>query len=573
MTNGLLITLFLAGLTIAILLSSRRRGASLIAHLLEKGHSDFSLGRLAEARLCYEKALQRILREDASEDDREWLATAHNGLGYVEWEDGRVDVARQAFLASRETCEEQHAIIRVSSQAMLIRIAAETDTHSPEVESLIEDLRARLEELSSDQALEAAHFLSHFAEPLLNDELSSLIEKLTEMTVRIVDRVPSGSAPAEMVLDILNIAAWCEVLACRWKRADELTSRAIALTEEGVSELSQTIYSLQLASSVDLQLGRLQSAEEKARRAVTGAEVAPATPWIVAQARSQLAEVLAARGEPEEALALQRSAAELTVRFHNNPQSTFRELTLEASFLRDLSRYDEAFEKLSECQLIHRQTPVPSWVFGYFLTVRGLCLFNCRQFEAARDDFIESAAISASLYGEGHEWFLRSRLLAFSVEHETGQLDLATTRDIVASILQQETGVDLRSDALILMAMIECDLGLPESAEARAREAVDLSAGRCGGRTQTASLAGQTLGRILIERGQLDDAENCLVDTLRRRESVSGGNQCPCTARILDTLSQVASLRGRTSEAESLRARATEIRSSLTQIAKKYAAE
>lgn len=560
MDDGLLITLVLAGMTIAMIVASRRRRASPIAGLLEKAHADFSVGQFADARLCYEKALLKIHHEDASDDDREWLATALNGLAYVDFEEQNFDAARQSFHGSIEACTEQHSLIEISSRAMLVRIAAESTDNSAEVAALLTSLAATLEDVPQEQALDAAHFLSHFAEPLLEEELAFLVEPIVTMTMSVVDRLPADRMRSELVLDVLNIAAWSEVVACRWRKAKSLTDRAIAISDGGVTDLVQTIFCLELASMVDVQLDNLPAAEETARRAVAGAEMAPATPWSVANARSQLAYILGTRGELEEALQQQQSAVDLIVRFHNDPRSTFRDYAQEASCLRDLARYTEAFARLRDCQQIHRETPMPAWVYGYFLSVRGLCLLNCRRYEEARGDFREATAISHDVYGENHETVYGSRILELYVEQETGEGDPEAARSEVAETLQQDLGSDQRLSALILLAMLECDLGQLQAAEASARQAVSQFEKRCGGRTQTGSLASQTLGRILIEAGRTDDASRCLEEALQKRESVPGVDRCPYAARILESLARSATAQGQRSQAATFEEHAAAIR-------------
>ena len=564
MEFGLQLTLLLAGLTLAVLVVSRWRRASPIARLLEKAHSDFAIGQMADARLCYERALLKIRCEDASEDDREWLATALNGLAYVEFEGGDFAAARQSFEASINACGEQHAIVEVSSRAMLIRISAEeSGVESPDVEVRLTSLATTLEALSPELSLEAAHFLSQFSEPLLTDELAGLIDSISPMTIAVVDRLPPPLQNSEMSLAVLNISAWSHVMFCRWKQARELTDRAIAITDKRVSELVQTIYSFQLASAVDMELGDFEAAEDKARRAVTGAEVAPATPWVVAQARSQLAYVLAARGDGEAALAQQESALDLTVRFHDAPQSTFRELTQTAACQRLLARYKEAFSKLDECRRLHLDSTMPAWPYVYFLTVRGLCRMDCWNYAEAREDFLEASSLSTDIYGKCHEWYLRSRLLELSIDQETGHLDTHAAHAEVTSMVDSEIGETLRTDALILLAAIECDLNELAAAEANARKAVSIFESRCGGRTPTAALAAQTLGRILTESGRLDEAFGCLEKAIRNRESAAGGERCPSTARLLESLARVSSAQGQNGQAASFQEHAAAIRADL----------
>lgn len=568
MEDGLVITLVFAGLTIAFLMTSRRRRASPISLLLEQAHAEFSERKLTDARICYDRALYLIRQESASDDDREWLATALNGLAYVDFEEQNFDAARQSFQGSVEACGEQHSIIEVSSRAMLVRIAAESADNSSEVDGLLTSLAATLEALPPEQALQAAHFLSHFAEPLLEDELAFLVEPIVSMTMSVLDRLPADLMRSELVLDVLNIASWSEVIACRWQKAKELSDRAIAISEENASDLNQSLFCLQLASTIDVQLGNLTAAEEKARRAVSGAEAAPATPWSVAQARSQLADVLAHRGELEEALQQQRSAVDLVERFHKDPRSRFRNYAQKASCLRDLARYEEAFAMLRECQQIHDETPMPAWLCEYFLTLRGLCRLNCRQYQEARGDFCEAVAISRDLYGENHESFLRARVLELYVDQETGDCELDAARPEVAEFLEQGFGSDFRVTAIILLAMLDCDLGQLTSAEENAREAIRQFDKRCGGRTQTAALASQTLGRILIEAGRPAEATRCLEEALRIRESVPGGNRCPYTARILETLALAATAQGQAGQAATFEGHAAAIRKEVEAVAK-----
>jgi len=560
MEDGLVITLVFAGLTIAMLMAGRRRRASPISLLLEQAHAEFSEQKLTDARVCYDRALYLIRQESASEDDREWLATALNGLAYVDFEEQNFDAARQSFQGSIEACGEQHSIIEVSSRAMLVRIAAESADNSAAVDAQLTSLAATLEDLPSEPALEAAHFLSHFAEPLLQDELAFLVEPIVSMTMSVVDRLPAELMRSELVLDVLNIASWSEVVACRWQKAKELSDRAIAISEESATDLTQTLFCLQLASSIDVQLDNLPAAEDKARRAVSGAEMAPATPWSVAQARSQLADVLETCGELEEALQQQQSAVDLIERFHDDPRFLFREYAQEASCLRDLARYEEAFARLRDCQRIHEETPMSAWLYGYFLDVRWLWLVDCRLYEDARGDFREAASIDRDLYGDGHESFLRARLLELSVDQESGDGDAESARQEVAGVLQQETGGDLRFTALVLLAMLNCDLGQLNTAEENAREAIRQYGKRCGGRTQTVALASQTLGRILIAAGRTAEATRCLEEALQQRESVPGGDRCPYTARILESLAQAATAQGQSGQAATFEERAAAIR-------------
>ena len=568
MEDGLLLTLALAGMTIAFFMASRRRRGSPISLLLEQAHAEFSEQKLTDARVCYDRALYLIRQESASEDDREWLATALNGLAYVDFEEQNFDAARQSFQGSVEACGEQHSIIEVSSRAMLVRIAAESADNSAAVDSQLTSLAATLEALPPEPALEAAHFLSHFAEPLLEDELAFLVDPIVSMTKSVVDRLPAELMRSELVLDVLNIASWSEVIACRWQKAKELSDRAIAISEENATDLTQTLFCLQLASSIDVQLDNLPAAEEKARRAVSGAETAPATPWSVAQARSQLADVLSNRGELEEALQQQQSAVDLIERFHDEPRAKFREYAQEASCLRDQARYDDAFARLRECQQIHDETPMPAWFFKYFLMVRGLCLLDCRQYEDARGDFREAAVTSRDLYGDHNESFLRARLLELSVDQESGDGDGESARQEVAEILKQEIGSDLRLAALVLLAMLDCDLGQLKSAEEYAREAIRQYEDRCGGRTQTAALASQTLGRILIETSRPAEATRCLEEALQKRESVPGGDRCPYTARGLETLALAATAQGQSGQAATFEEHASAIRKEVDAAAK-----
>lgn len=568
MEDGLLLTLALAGMTIAFLMASRRRRTSPISLLLEQAHAEFSERKLNDARVCYDRALYLIRQESASDDDREWLATALNGLAYVDFEEQNFDAARLSFQGSVEACGEQHSIIEVSSRAMLVRIAAEPADNSAAVDVQLTSLTATVEDLAPEPALEAAHFLSHFSEPLLEDELAFLVEPIVSITMNVVDRLPADLMRSELVLDVLNIASWSEVIACRWLKAKELSDRGIAISEENATDLTQTLFCLQLASSIDVQLDNLPAAEEKARRAVGGAEAAPATPWSVAQARSQLADVLSNRGELEEALQQQQSAVDLIERFHDEPRANFREYAQEASCLRDLARYEEAFARLRDCQRIHEETPMPAWLFGYFLSVRGLCLLDCRQYEDARGDFREAAAIVRDLFGEGHESFSRARLLELSVDQESGVGDAESACQEVAEILQQETGSDLRLTALVLFAMLDCDLGQLKLAEENAREAIRQYEKRCGGRTQTAALASQTLGRILIEAGRPAEASRCLEEAMEKRESVPGGSRCPYTARILETLALAATAQGQSGQAATFEEHAAAIRKEVDGAAK-----
>jgi len=560
MEDGLLLTLALAGMSIAFLLASRRRRASPISLLLEQAHAEFSERKLTDARACYDRALNLIRQESASEDDREWLATALNGLAYVDFEEQSFDAARQSFQGSIEACSEQHSIIEVSSRAMLVRMAAESADNSAAVDSQLTSLAATLKALPPEPALEASHFLSHFAEPLLEDELAFLVDPIALMTMSVVDRLPAELMRSDLVIDVLNITSRSEVIACRWRKAKKLSDRAIAIAEENASDLTQMLFCLQLASAIDVQLDNLPAAEDKARRAVSGAETAPANPWSVAQARSQLADVLSHRGELEEALQQQQSAVDLIERFHDEPRAKFREYAQEASCLRDLARYDEAFRRLRDCQQIHGRTPMSAWLYDYFLTVRGLCRLNCRQYEDARGDFREAAAICRDLYGENHESCLRARVLELYVDQETGNCDLDSARSEVAKALVLDCGSDQRSTALVLLAMLDCDLGQLKAAEDNAREAIRLFEKRCGGRTQTAALASQTLARILIEAGRPAEATRCLEEALQKRESVSGGDRCPYTARILETLALATTTQGQSGQAATFEEHAAAIR-------------
>ena len=560
MEDGLLLTLALAGMSIAFLLASRRRRGSPISLLLEKAHAEFNEQKLTDARVCYDRALNLIRQESASEDDREWLATALNGLAYVDFEEQNFDAAWQLFQGSVEACSEQHSIIEVSSRAMLVRMAAESTDRSVDVDSRLASLAATLAALPPEQALEAAHFLSHFAEPLLEDELAFLVDPIVSMTMSVVDRLPAELMRSDLVLDVLNIASWSEVIACRWQKAKELSDRAISISEESATDLTQALFCLQLASSIDVQLDNLTAAEKKARRAVNGAEMAPATPWSVAQARSQLSSVLETQGEVEEALQQQQSAVDLVERFHNDPRSTFREYIHEASCLRDLARYEDAFARLRDCQQIHEESSMPAWLYAYFLNVRGLCKLNRRQYENARVDFCEAASLNRDLYGEDHESFLWARLLLLYVDQETGDCDLAAARSEVAQAMPQDCGSDLRLTALVLLAMLDCDLGQLKLAEENARKAVRMFEMRCGGRTQTAALASQTLARILIEAGRPAEATRYLEEALQKRQSVSGGDRCPYTARILETLALAATAQGQKDQSATFEEHAAAIR-------------
>ncbi len=194
------------------------------------------------------------------------------------------------------------------------------------------------------------------------------------------------------------------------------------------------------------------------------------------------------------------------------------------------------------------------------LAVRGLVRLTCRRYEEARGDFREATAISHDVYGENHETVYGSRILELYVEQEPGEADPEAARPEVAETLQQDLGSDQRLSALILLAMLECDLGQLQAAEASARQAVSQFEKRCGGRTQTGSLASQTLGRILIEAGRTDDASRCLEEALQKRESVPGVDRCPYAARILESLARSATAQGQRSQAATFEEHAAAIR-------------
>lgn len=578
--EGLLITLVLAGLTIAIIAWGRKKPVSRVTDILREAQVAFDAREFVESRRGYLQAISLCRAEEATDDDRDWLPTAINGLACVEFEDDRFEAAKKLSLECMEVCEKQHAIIDVSCRVMLIRIAIEagqvdlerawddpTET-SPEVEALLSSLSGRLETLPPAESLEAAYFLSTFTETLMNDQQRLLVGKLSEMTVPLVDRLPPNLQQAEMSVHVLNSAAWYHATFGHADEAKALIDRAIAIVNEQVAGLVQSIDCYRLASVIDEHMDDLVLAEDKARRAVTVAERAPAPPFTVADARSQLAGVLSERGECEEALTQQLSSVDLLDRFFDCTDELVRELAWLADCYRAVACYPEAFATLNRAERIIDEGDPAAWILYFFYFVRAGCYLDCLSFDNARQDGDTALSLARDCYGEFSRERITIRLLQLSVELASESLDsrdaLLLARSEVAGILNETYGNAVRGAALVTAASIDFRLGDLTSAETQAREAITIFEGRSGSRSQMDARAAETLGRILTEAGRLDEAARMLEDAIAKRKSAAGGDRCPYTAKLLESLSRVVAARGAADQAAQLQKQAKEIREAVS---------